>query len=111
MRTITAARMEALRERTRVLPEGPVLARLYSEMVQSRGRKVEVGVLDPSLVGIVVKNQKDPDGEGGPLCMLMSLEQAEEMARDILGIDPPLDQQILEELRELRRDLREGDGR
>lgn len=103
---IAAVRVEALKGKgmetfSKVDVE---VGRYERRTVQAHGRAVKVCILEefPWAIGIAIKNQYDSDGEGGKLLVVMSKDQAEELARSIPGIDPPVEQQILEELGRIR---------
>ena len=61
---------------------------------------------EPTLLGLLLKGLEDPAVQENkdlePLCVLIRKEDLESFARFVLEIDPPVEQQILQELRALR---------
>ena len=69
--------------------------------------KLEVAVIqnEPDWLAVVLQDYDDPEEKRDPLplCAAFPKEDLESFARSVLQIDPPLEQQILEELRALRQ--------
>ena len=70
--------------------------------------KLEVAVIqdEPAWLAVVLQDHDDPEkkrGDALPLCAAFPKEDLESFARSVLQVDPPLEQQILEELRALRQ--------
>ena len=61
---------------------------------------------EPTLIGLLLKDLEDaavPENKDlEPLCVLIRKADLELFARFVLGLDPPVEQQILTELRSLR---------